>query len=125
MIEAFEATLQEAAEADVLLHVVDAANPHFPEQMTQVQRVLADIGAQDIAQILVFNKCDLLPEAKQSPLPSDEFDLDGVPTPRLFVSARSGQGLEGLRSLLAQRLLAARSGTEREPWHATHDDQDR
>lgn len=125
LIEAFEATLQEAAEADVLLHVVDAANPHFPEQMTQVQRVLADIGAQDIVQILVFNKCDLLPKDKQSPLPSDEFDLDGVPTPRLFVSARSGQGLEGLRCLLAQRLLAARSGTERDPWHATHDDQDR
>jgi GTPase len=109
LVEAFEATLQEAAEADVLLHVVDAANPHFPEQMAQVQRVLADIGAQNIAQILLFNKCDVLPAQHQMHPSSDAYEQDGVPVPRLFVSARTGEGLPALRRLLSDRLLTAQA----------------
>ncbi|MES2091363.1 MAG: GTPase HflX, partial [Pseudomonadota bacterium] len=62
LVESFEATLQEAAEADVLLHVVDAASPVLLDQMSEVIRVLGDIGAADIPQVLVFNKCDCLPE---------------------------------------------------------------
>ncbi len=101
LIAAFQATLQEAVDADLLLHVVDGANPHFPEQIEQVQRVLAEIGAADIPQILVFNKLDAL-EKSSSPLQlEDVFDLDGKPTPRIFVSARDGQGVAALRARLA------------------------
>jgi GTP-binding protein HflX len=60
LVDAFEATLQEAADADLLLHVVDAANPAFTEQIDEVLRVLGEIGAGDIDQILVFNKLDAI-----------------------------------------------------------------
>ena len=101
LIDAFEATLQEAVDADVLLHVVDAANPGHPEQMREVARVLAEIGAADVPQILVFNKLDAL-ENERSPLQlQDAVDQDGVQTARFFVSARTGAGLAGLRQYLA------------------------
>ena len=61
LVEAFRATLQEAADADLLLHVVDAASPLAAEQIEEVERVLAEIGADRIPQVLVFNKLDLLP----------------------------------------------------------------
>jgi GTPase len=105
LIDAFEATLQEAVEADLLLHVVDFSNPDFPEQIAQVQSVLAEIGAADIPQILVFNKLDAVPEARRPAVFQDVYDLDGVPTPRIFVSARDTHGLPALRQALAQRLI--------------------
>jgi GTP-binding protein HflX len=102
LVEAFQATLQEATEADLLLHVVDAANPDFPEQMAEVQKVLADIGAQDVPQLLVFNKLDAL-DAAHTPLHmQDQYELDGVPVPRVFLSAQSGQGLALLRTALSE-----------------------
>ncbi len=107
LVDAFEATLQEAADADLLLHVVDASNPDFPEQMVQVQRVLAEIGAADVPQLLVFNKLDALPTERRPMAMQDTFDIDGVQVPRVFVSARSGEGLPMLRTELA-RLAAAR-----------------
>lgn len=108
LVDAFSATLQEAVDADLLLHVVDAANPNFPEQIAEVQRVLADIHADDIPQILVFNKLDAL-EKEQMPLQLiDSYEVDGESVPRLFVSAQSGQGLSDLRAQLASELLAAR-----------------
>ena len=81
--------LKEAAQAQLLLHVVDASNPDFPEQIAQVQGVLAEIGAGDIPQLLIFNKADALPADKAPLLTEDVYDLDGVPTPRLFLSAAS------------------------------------
>jgi GTPase len=118
LVDAFEATLQEAVEADLLLHVVDAANPDHPEQMAQVQSVLAEIGAKDIKQILVFNKLDALENERQPLHMGDMMDLDGVPTPRLFVSAKTGDGMPALREMLAQyasrRALTPRSS----PWEA-------
>src|SRR4051812_34118608 len=60
LIDAFQATLQEAADADLLLHVVDAANPSHPEQIEEVQRVLHEIGPADVRQVVVFNKIDAL-----------------------------------------------------------------
>ena len=101
LIDAFQATLQEAVDADLLLHVVDAANPNFPEQIEQVQRVLAEIGAADIPQVLVFNKMDALENAQQPLQLTDMYELDGVAVPSLFVSARSGAGLPVLRQRLA------------------------
>lgn len=103
LVEAFQATLQEAMEADLLLHVVDASNPDFPEQMQEVQKVLTEIGAQDVPQILVFNKLDALDAAHQPLSLQDEYELDGQPVTRIFVSARSGFGLDALRQALASR----------------------
>ena len=103
LIDAFEATLQEAADADLLLHVVDAANPDFPEQMAEVQRVLAEIGASDVPQLLVFNKLDAIPAEKQPLGLHDQYEQDGVALERLFVSAHSGAGLAQLRQSLSER----------------------
>jgi len=110
LIDAFQATLQEAVDADLLLHVVDAANPNFPEQIAEVQRVLAEIGAEHIPQILVFNKLDALGPERRPPQLQDSYELDGQPVPRVFVSARGGEGLAVLRELLAQRVTQAASG---------------
>nr|WP_288852885.1 GTPase HflX [uncultured Acidovorax sp.] len=108
LVDAFQATLQEAVDADLLLHVVDASNPDFPEQMAQVERVLLEIGASDIPQILVFNKLDALPEERRPSLLVDQYEVGGQSLSRLFVSARSGEGLDDLRRALADRLLATR-----------------
>jgi len=108
LVDAFQATLQEAVDADLLLHVVDASSPHFVEQMAEVRRVLGDIGAADIPQVLVFNKLDAIDDAHRPLQLQDTFELDGVQTPRLFLSARQGEGLAALRRQLA---LAATSAT--------------
>jgi len=101
LVEAFQATLQEATEADLLMHVVDASNPGFPEQMAEVQKVLTEIGAQDLPQLLVFNKADALPAERQPLASEDSYTVDGLQVPRIFVSARTGQGLDRLRHALA------------------------
>jgi len=102
LIDAFQATLQEAVEADLLLHVVDAASPNFAEQIAEVQRVLLEIGAADIPQVLVFNKLDAL-EKERYPLQlADTFDLAGVQTSRIFLSALNGDGVSALRQQLGQ-----------------------
>ena len=107
LVEAFQATLQEAMEADLLLHVVDASNPDFPEQMQEVQKVLAEIGAENVPQLLVFNKLDALDEQHQPLQMQDDYELDGTAVPRIFVSARAGLGLDRLRLALAQRAQEA------------------
>ena len=66
LVDAFRATLQEAIDADLLIHVVDAANPDFPEQIAEVQRVLKEIGADTVPQVLVFNKLDALEIAQHT-----------------------------------------------------------
>ena len=103
LVDAFQATLQEAVDADLLLHVVDAASPNWLEQMAEVQRVLADIGAADIPQLLVFNKLDALDPDRRPLLMQDWFDVAGRQTPRIFVSAKQGEGLPALRTYLAGR----------------------
>ncbi|MBK6009111.1 GTPase HflX [Ramlibacter ginsenosidimutans] len=107
LIDAFQATLQEAADADLLLHVVDAANPHHPEQIEEVQRVLHEIGAADVPQLVVFNKIDALPPEQQPRTAVDAFQVEGVQVPRVFVSSRTGEGLGALRSELARIVHAA------------------
>ncbi len=104
LVDAFAATLQEAQDADLLLHVVDASNPAHPEQIQNVQAVLRDIGAADIPQILVFNKLDAVDPALQPLQSVDAMELDGQTVPRIFLSAHTGQGLDALRHLLAERL---------------------
>lgn len=107
LVEAFQATLQEATEADLLLHVVDAANLDFPEQMVEVQKVLAEIGADKVPQLLVFNKLDALPPERAPLQMHDQYELDGVAVPRVFLSAQAGTGLDLLRSTLSDIVKAA------------------
>ena len=104
LVDAFAATLQEARDADLLLHVVDAANPAHPEQILEVQRVLRDIGAEDVPQVLVFNKLDDLAPERRPMQVVDSMDLEGLSVPRVFLSAKTGEGLDALRGVLAQRL---------------------
>ena len=107
LIDAFAATLQEAADADLLLHVVDGGNPDYLEQIEQVQRVLAEIGAANVPQLLVFNKLDTI-EKISLPLHlhdmfalKDAFDGATRSVKRVFVSAQTGEGVGVLRELLA------------------------
>ena len=106
LIDAFEATLQEAVDADLLLHVMDAGHPNFPEQIAEVQRVLGEIGAAHVPQILVFNKTDALENERKPAHLQDVYELDGVQVPRIFVSARAGDGLQALRDALTQAAVA-------------------
>ncbi len=107
LIDAFAATLQEAADADLLLHVVDGSNPEYLEQIEQVQRVLAEIGAADVPQILVFNKLDAIEKSSYPLHLQDQFDLKDAfegasrSVERVFLSAQTGEGLPLLRALLA------------------------
>jgi GTP-binding protein HflX len=104
LIEAFRATLEEASEADLLFHVVDAASPNRESQIEQVNAVLAEIGADTIPQVLVFNKIDLrgLPPG----LERDEYGRIS----RVWVSAHTGEGLDQLRLALAEASSRPRGG---------------
>lgn len=115
LIDAFQATLQEAADADLLLHVVDASNPHHPEQVEEVQRVLHEIGAGGVPQLLVFNKIDALPAEQQPRNLVDRFELEGTQVPRVFASSRTGAGLPELRRELVRIVAAARPPVEAAP----------
>ena len=112
LVDAFAATLQEATDADLLLHVVDASHPNHLEQIEQVQRVLNEIGAANVPQILVFNKLDLLEKSRWPLHLSDMFELkdafsDSVTrVDRVFASAQKGEGLPLLRELLVQHATA-------------------
>jgi GTPase len=114
LVEAFEATLREAIEADLLLHVVDASNPAVHDQMLEVQRVLREIGADDIEQVIVCNKVDAMEVAQQPTALRDKTPLitqagdspdHAAWVERVFTSARTGLGLAQLRTLLAEKAL--------------------
>ncbi|HYD74458.1 MAG TPA: GTPase HflX [Ramlibacter sp.] len=119
LIDAFQATLQEAADADLLLHVVDASNPHHPEQIEEVQRVLHEIGADKVPQVLVFNKLDALEPSQRPRRLADRVEIEGTQVRRLFVSSRTGEGLAELRQELAAR--AARASPSMHPGSELHD----
>ena len=112
LVNAFEATLQEAVDADLLLHVVDASNTAFPEQIQQVQKVLREIGAENVPQVLIFNKLDAIDPDRRPPVLADSYELDGVQIPRFFVSAAKGLGLDTVREHLAQTVIARRAQRE-------------
>ncbi|HMO48662.1 MAG TPA: GTPase HflX [Rubrivivax sp.] len=121
LVEAFQATLQEAADADLLLHVADASSPLLLEQSTEVERVLDEIGAAQVPQLLVYNKCDLLADSQRPRRNVDWVErANGQRVRRVFVSARSGEGIDALREALAdtvrERLKAAPA-----PSPAAHD----
>jgi len=96
LVAAFRATLEETVHADLLLHVVDAASPARDEQTLEVGKVLEEIGADVIPQLLVMNKIDVASLA-----PAAERDQYGRIS-RVFVSARTGAGLQQLRGAIAE-----------------------
>jgi GTP-binding protein HflX len=102
LVAAFRSTLSEARESDLLLHVVDAADPLREERIAQVDAVLREIGAGDIAQMLVFNKIDRLDGGfARHDVPGDGSDRVRE---RVWLSARDGEGLPLLRDALGTRL---------------------
>lgn len=103
LVEAFRATLQEAADADLLLHVVDASSPVLAEQRQEVERVLEEIHAAGIPQILVYNKVDAVPAGQRPRVMRDWVErLPGLRVPRVWVSALDGTGLDVLRECIAR-----------------------
>jgi GTP-binding protein HflX len=103
LVEAFRATLQEAADADLLLHVVDASSPVLEEQRVEVERVLAEIGAQQVPQLLVYNKVDRLEPSQHPRAEADVIERGpGLRVPRVFISALDGTGLDALREMIAR-----------------------
>lgn len=95
LVDAFRATLEETIHADLLLHVVDASSPVRLDQIQQVNQVLKEIGADQIPQLLVWNKIDLA-ELEPS-VEMDEYDK----IQRVFVSGRTGVGMDLLRDAIA------------------------
>jgi GTP-binding protein HflX len=107
LVAAFRATLEETVRADLLLHVVDAASPAREAQQAEVDKVLAEIGADQAPQIVVWNKIDT---AKlEAAVERDQYGRIS----RAFVSARSGAGLEQLRAAIAE--FAQARAAERSP----------
>jgi GTP-binding protein HflX len=118
LVAAFRSTLEETAQADMLLHVVDVSNPCYGDQIAEVNKVLAEIGAADIPQVLVLNKIDVvgMPQGIQR----DDYGRIA----RVFLSAKTGEGLEELRTLLletratrqANELIEKQLKQARESW---------
>ncbi len=100
LVAAFRATLEETTHADVLLHVVDASSAVRLDQIEQVNEVLHEVGADAVRQVLVFNKIDAIPElaARKEAVERDEYGNIS----RVFLSARTGQGLDSLRAAIAE-----------------------
>lgn len=100
LVEAFKATLLEAVESDLLLHVVDGSSEQRDMQIAAVNSVLREIGAMDIPQLIIINKCDLFsPEGDAGRL-----DIgDSGQVERIFVSAQTGAGIPELRAVLQSR----------------------
>lgn len=96
LVAAFQATLEETAQADLLLHVVDSASEDRDAQIEAVNQVLAEIGAAEVAQILVWNKIDLT----RAVAAVERGDCGTIR--RIFLSARTGEGLDLLRDALAE-----------------------
>jgi GTP-binding protein HflX len=101
LVDAFRATLEEVNRADVLIEVVDAADPHFTEHRATVQTVLDELGAGEKPRIVAFNKADLLDTSARN---------GSTPAPAIggavFVSARTGYGLDTLRAQVAALLAS-------------------
>jgi GTPase len=115
LIDAFKATLDEAAQADLLIHVVDASSPARESQMAAVDAVLEQIGAGDVPRCVVFNKIDLtdrFASAERSTCGS----IDAV-----WLSARSGDGLDLLRGAIACRAQDAPQDSQRGERPQFHD----
>ena len=100
LVAAFRATLEEAREADWLIHVVDASDPEHETRIEQVQAVLKEIEADTLPVLYVFNKIDLMLGEK----PRVERNPEGAPC-RIYLSAQTGMGLDALRQVLSELIF--------------------
>ncbi len=107
LVEAFKATLEELEYADLLLHVIDAANPEWREQAHIVDELIRELGAEQIPCIRVYNKCDVAFTAQQ------EREADAV-----YISAKTGEGIPALLSAVDKKLD---KGTKRVVIHLPYD----
>ena len=101
LVAAFRSTLKETQDADLLLHIVDASSEERDSNMQQVNLVLDEIGAENLPQLLVFNKIDLMDGMS----PRIDRDEAGIPI-RVWISALTGEGLDLLNEALAERVSA-------------------
>ncbi|MGX1585423.1 GTPase HflX [Microbacterium sp. NPDC055502] len=97
LVEAFRSTLEEVGDADVVLHVVDGSHPDPAGQLQTVRDVMGDVGVRNLPEIVVFNKADLIPE-------DERLVLRGLEPHAHFVSSRSGEGIDELRSAIEAAL---------------------
>ncbi|TFD58708.1 GTPase HflX [Cryobacterium suzukii] len=94
LVEAFRSTLEEVADADVIVHVVDGSHPDPVAQLSTVRDVISEVGARDIPELVVFNKSDLISD-------DDRLVLRGLEPQATFVSARTGEGIETVLTAVA------------------------
>ena len=111
LVAAFRSTLEETAQADLLLHVVDVNSPERHDQVAAVNKVLAEIGAQHIPQIVVYNKIDL--QGLEAGVKRDEYGKIAS----IHLSARTGIGLAELRAALAEVRDAPMPEKQADEWH--------
>jgi len=97
LVEAFRSTLEEVGDADVLVHVVDGSHPDPAAQLATVRDVMGDVGARSTREIVVFNKADLVDD-------DTRLVLRGLEPGALFVSSRTGEGIEQLRAAIEEAL---------------------
>lgn len=102
LVAAFRATLEETVQADILLHVIDASSPNRDEQIEEVNKILKEIGADTIPQILILNKIDLTDFAEASKgCTRDEYDRIS----RIRLSAKTGEGIALVRQALTEAVV--------------------
>lgn len=94
LVEAFRSTLEEVADSDVIVHVVDGSHPDPAAQLATVRDVIGEVGARDIPEIVVFNKADLIDA-------DERLVLRGLAADAVFVSARTGEGVDDLLARIA------------------------
>jgi GTP-binding protein HflX len=97
LVEAFRSTLEELGNSDVIVHVVDAAHPDPAAQLATVRDVIGEVGARDLPEIVAFNKSDLVDDDQR-------LLLRGLEPNSVFVSARTGEGIDELLARIAEAL---------------------
>jgi GTP-binding protein HflX len=97
LVEAFRSTLEEVADSDVIVHVVDASHPDPAAQLATVRDVIGEVGGRDIPELVVFNKSDLIDEGRR-------LELRGLEPNAIFASARTGEGIDEVLAAIARTL---------------------
>jgi len=115
LVAAFRGTLEETAMADLLLHVVDANSPERHDQVAEVNKVLHEIGADRIPQIVIYNKIDL--QDLPAGVKRDEYGK----IVSINLSAKTGAGIDDLRGALAEVRDAQKQDVAEQPWHPLND----
>jgi GTP-binding protein HflX len=115
LVAAFRSTLEETAQADLLLHVVDVNSPERNDQVAEVNKVLAEVGAQDIPQIVIYNKIDL--QGLAADVRRDEYGNIAA----IHLSAKTGAGIEVLRDALTAVRDTPIQQKQAEAWHPLND----